>query len=100
MTEHWRPIPGWTTEYEVSNLGRVRSVARTVIRRNGARYPVRGRILRPARPNPSSWVQCVTLARAGHRSNQCVHLLAQAAFGPERTEMTTHDHPAQPSVTA
>lgn len=30
MTEEWRPIIGWEGFYEVSNLGRVRSVTRTV----------------------------------------------------------------------
>lgn len=51
--EAWRPVVGHEGLYEVSDLGRVRSMARTVtVRgRNGATYsrPVRPRVLRPAR---------------------------------------------------
>jgi NUMOD4 motif-containing protein/HNH endonuclease len=52
MTEVWRPIPGYVGAYDVSNLGRVRSVDR-VITRMTKRGPVparlRGRVLRTNR---------------------------------------------------
>lgn len=34
MSERWRPIPGYEGKYEVSDLGRVRSVARTTLAKN------------------------------------------------------------------
>jgi NUMOD4 motif len=80
--ETWLPVCGWGGYYEVSNHGRVRSVDRLIIRRDGRKYRAKGRILRPATHKPS-WVRSVTLARAGYRSNQCVHLLVRAAFGIE-----------------
>lgn len=45
LGERWLPIEGFVGSYEVSDLGRVRSLPRTVPRGNGT-YPVRGRILK------------------------------------------------------
>jgi hypothetical protein len=81
-SEQWRPIPGWSGYYEVSNMGRVRSLDRVIIRRDGTKYRAQGRILRPS-PHPQSWVLGVTLARAGHFSKRYVHKLVAAAFGSE-----------------
>jgi hypothetical protein len=80
--ERWRPIVGYEGFYEVSDRGRVRSLDRVIIRRDGAKYPVRGRILRPARL-ARSWVLTVSLARCGHKRARCVHKLVQAAFGDQ-----------------
>lgn len=45
--EEWRPVVGHEGLYEVSNYGRVKSLPRTVIRRNGSPLPVSGGIIRP-----------------------------------------------------
>jgi hypothetical protein len=82
VAEQWRPIAGYEGFYEVSDRGRVRSLDRVVVRRDGAKYPVQGRILRPSR-HPPSWVVTVSLARGGHKRDRCVHKLVQAAFGDE-----------------
>jgi hypothetical protein len=47
MPEEWRPVVGWEGFYEVSDRGRVRSVARTVMRSNGYAYRISG---------PGSWL--------------------------------------------
>jgi NUMOD4 motif len=78
--ERWRPVPGYVGFYEISDRGRVRSLDRVIVRRDGAKYPVRGRILRPSR-HPPSWVVTVSLARCGHKRDRCVHKLVQQAFG-------------------
>jgi hypothetical protein len=80
QAEQWRPIAGYEGWYEVSARGRVRSVDRVIIRRDGSPYRAKGRVLRPQR-HSSSWVLTVTLARCGHTLNQCVHKLVQEAFG-------------------
>jgi NUMOD4 motif len=43
--ERWRPIPGsgW---YEISSHGNVRTVDHITVRRDGSKYPVRGRLRR------------------------------------------------------
>lgn len=46
-TEEWRDIPGWDGSYQVSDLGRVRSVDRYVQYRNGPLVFTRGRLLTP-----------------------------------------------------
>jgi hypothetical protein len=46
-TELWRPVPGFEGLYEVSDRGKVKSLARTVTRKNGQTYPLCERILKP-----------------------------------------------------
>jgi hypothetical protein len=82
MTEQWRPVPGWSGYYEVSNRSQIRSVDRVIIRRDGRKYRAKGRLLRP-QPHQRSWVQTVTLARRGDRRQACVHRLVQEAFSDE-----------------
>lgn len=43
--EVWRDIPGWEGSYQISNLERVKSLKRTIIRTDGKPYPVKERIL-------------------------------------------------------
>jgi len=43
--ETWKPIPGFEGKYEVSDLGRVKSLPRT-IQRGGHNYRIRGQILK------------------------------------------------------
>lgn len=45
--EQWRPIPGREGVYEVSDLGRVRSLDREITTRAGVKKIQRGRILKP-----------------------------------------------------
>ena len=45
MNEEWRPIPGMEGRYEVSSLGRFRSVGRNAIDRAGRRRKVVGKVL-------------------------------------------------------
>ena len=45
--EIWRDIKGYEGLYQVSNMGRVKSLERTVTRKNGRKYTVKELILKP-----------------------------------------------------
>lgn len=59
MKEIWKPINilGALNYYEVSNLGRVRSLERVVIRSNGRPHRIRERILKQA-IDPNGYYRC------------------------------------------
>jgi hypothetical protein len=85
MTERWLPVPAFEGYYEVSDLGRVKSVERTIAIPGGgvgygAARPLRERILRQ---NTSDGYPYVSLAKDGRTINPKVHGLVLAAFvGP------------------
>jgi hypothetical protein len=82
--ETWRPIPGYRSGYEVSSLGRVRSVARVVTARasnrakgHARRYPPR--VLRPGRQDRFGHASVAI----GRGNSVAVHILVALAFhGP------------------
>lgn len=77
MNENWKPVPGFEGFYEVSDLGRVKSMPRHD--RRGRR--VRGRLLSIA-THPSGH-QSVKLSRNGAYTKGKVHRLVLTAFvGP------------------
>jgi|26BtaG_2_1085354.scaffolds.fasta_scaffold18218_3 hypothetical protein len=45
MTEEWRPVVGYEGYYEVSDMGRVRSIDRVISRCDGTKEERRGKIL-------------------------------------------------------
>lgn len=78
--ENWLPISGWAGFYEVSDMGRVRSLDRTVL--IGKRVvPLRGKTLKPV---VTIWGHMhVGLMRDGHRTKSWVHRLVLETFvGP------------------
>ena len=90
MTEQWLPVVGYEGYYEVSNLGRVRSLERRVRNgHNGATRLVRARILQPSRCSATGHVG-VTLSRDSKYRTFKVHLLELIAFkGPRPPGMET-----------
>jgi hypothetical protein len=83
MIQAWKPVPGYEGLYEVSDLGRVRSVARQLnidVVGRGGRRSVRERIL----VQKFDGHYCsVSLSRDGQYKNFLVHRLVLAAFvGP------------------
>src|SRR5712691_3060160 len=75
-TEHWLPIMGWEDLYEVSDLGRIRSLDRRTPR--GIR---RGQVLKPF-PGRNGYLS-VDLSRDEVQTRRTMHRLVLEAFiGP------------------
>lgn len=77
--EEWRPVVGHEDTYEVSDLGRVRSVPRRVRSRGGHRV-TRGRVLSP-RPGYAGYVR-VTMNGPSRRAARVHRLVLEAFRGP------------------
>jgi hypothetical protein len=81
MTEEWRPVPDYEGFYEVSNLGRLRSLTRTVRRSQNTMRTLPGRLLAPKISNHG--YRLATLSREATERTVTLHSLVAAAFiGP------------------
>lgn len=82
-SETWRSVESWTGFYEVSNLGRVRSLTRTVQHRRNGLTEYQGRLLRPGYSTGYAVVNFVD-TRNDRREQYYVHDLVLKAFiGPK-----------------
>lgn len=81
MTEIWKAVVGWEGLYEVSDLGRVRSLDRL---RKGGAYPgnhgSKGRVLTPGMSGFKRRYAYVGLKRYGKIKNVGIHALVLTAF--------------------
>ena len=83
MSETWRPVVGYEGFYEVSDLGKVRSVDRVFVRADGQRQGRRGRVLVPVLAGRTLSYESITLR---HGRRRAVHVLVCEAFhGPRPT---------------
>lgn len=80
QSEEWRPIAGHEGAYEVSSFGRVRSLPRVALRRDGKPLTVRGQILQTS-PGSRGYPR-VTLNLDGVGTWRAVHSLVARAFLP------------------
>lgn len=89
FNEKWKPIIGYESLYEVSNLGRVRSLNRTVEHSRIGQQVVQGRIMRQ---NSSSKYARVMLSKTGVTKQHSVHRLVANAHisNPENKSVVNH----------
>lgn len=79
--EQWRPVPDFEEYYEVSNLGRIRSLDRDYVNAAGRNRRVKGRII--VLVNKPSGYKGVCLCVGGKQTGKNVHrLVAMAFIGP------------------
>jgi len=79
MVEEWRPVVGYEGLYEVSSLGRVRSVDRVVVGSRGCQKPLKGKLLKQ-HAHPKNIYIKVRLSKEGQDKNWDVHRLVAFAF--------------------
>lgn len=80
--ERWLPVVGYEGYYEVSDLGRVRSLTRSGSGGRGRKRMFQGRVL-TSRLKSSETYLTVTLSRDGRHVDKRVHkLVTEAFFGP------------------
>ena len=77
MREEWRDVVGYEGLYQVSNLGRVKGVARKV-NRNGHMVSVPERLLNQS-DNTNGYLR-VSLSKGNHVKQAFVHRLVAEAF--------------------
>lgn len=85
--EIWKDLAGYEGLYQVSNLGRVRSVSFT---NNQVRNLPRLHIMRPF-DNGSGYLM-LSLTKEGQRKNYYVHRLVAAAFLPNYEDLPVINH--------
>jgi hypothetical protein len=78
MTEIWKDIEGYEGYYQVSNLGRVKSLRRKTKSGNGGFKYIRERILRPG----NGEYLTTPLVKNGVQKTHYVHRLVAIAFIP------------------
>jgi len=76
--EEWRDIPNYEGLYQISDLGRVRSLERRVLSKEGRTRLVRARFLKPNK-TPNGYLK-VVLAKEGSRYTVLVHHLVGMVF--------------------
>lgn len=80
MKERWKPVPGYKGFYKVSDYGRVKSLARMVVRNGKRTYPIRERILKASSDTKNDGRLSVSLSKKRKAKTHLVHLLVLVAF--------------------
>ena len=95
MTEEWKDIEGYEGKYQVSNLGRVRSLGRDIVRRTRygtmAPYHISGRVLKPLH-SQGDYCYVHLFDKDGASTNHKVHRLVAKAFVPNPDNLNEVNH--------
>ena len=88
--EIWKEIPGYSGKYEVSNFGRVKSLARKVLSRNGGLKPIPERILKQC--VIKGYCNVILCADGKTHKHGLVHRLVAIVFVPNPENKPFIDH--------
>ena len=91
MREEWRDVVGYEGYYQVSNLGRVKTLERMRVDKNGVEYRIRERILSQPLDAYGYPVVGITSRDGVHRA-KTVHRLMAMAFLPNPENKKCVDH--------
>jgi len=87
--EIWKDIPGFERLYQVSNLGRVKSLQRVITRKNGWKQTIKERVLKQADLNG---YKIVGLSKKDFHKTYLVHVLIAKLFikNPYKKQFVDH----------
>lgn len=91
MEEVWNDIKGFEGYYQVSNLGRVRSLDRYVKHSSGGKQLVKGKVLIQYERGKTGYM-CVRLSKNNEITNYNVHRLVAEAFIPNPLNLPCVNH--------
>lgn len=89
--EQWRPVVGYDGLYEVSNLGRVKSLPRYSFRNNGIVQRIYGRLIHLTKDSHTGYYR-VALSKDGSQKFVGVHRLVAQAFIPNPNNLPIINH--------
>lgn len=90
MIEEWKDIEGYEGLYEISNLGRVRSLDRIVVYSNGRKYFYKGEILK-LKVDKYGY-NIISFCKNGKHKTYTIHRLVASAFIPNTENKSCIDH--------
>lgn len=90
LNEIWKDIPDYEGLYQVSNLGRIKSLDRIVTSKRGWSKFVKGRILKPSKHH-YGYLQ-VSLLRNGNQKPVWIHSLVAQSFIPNPDKFPCVNH--------
>ena len=80
LVETWKDIPEFRGSYQVSDMGRVRSVDRVVTFKDGRKRKFKGKVLKPHLSNRG--YERLSLSNDGRYNTETVHRLVLETFEP------------------
>lgn len=89
-SEIWKPIIGYEDYYEVSNLGRIRAIDRTITDKNGREKKLHGHMMLQQKHRNGYY--SVMLTRGGKQKRFSVHRLVGTAFVPNPDNLPEINH--------
>lgn len=91
--EEWRPVVGWEDYYMVSSFGRVASLYRRLLRKDGTSYSVQPRIRKPNISKHNGILYCYVCFRKNCEAFVVgIHRIVAQAFIPNPNNHSDVDH--------
>lgn len=91
MEEIWKPIKGFEGYYEISSHGRVKSLERTIIRKDGIFHRRKERILTNVENQKTHYIQVMLICHKRYKLFYIHRLVGQAFVeNPNNYKIITH----------
>lgn len=92
MEEVWKDIKGYEGFYQVSNMGRAKSLERVIARRDGTHQHVTEKILTPFKTGGPPFYLAVRFRKNGVKATKKLHRMVAEAFVPNPHGLNVVDH--------